>query len=224
MQDQLSLGIRLRDDATFENWYVGDNQELLASTQNLLSSQVWGYLFLWGGKACGKSHLLQAACQQNTLSFYLPLAEEQFDPAILENLAEFRLVCIDDIEVIAQNQIWEEALFHLFNRMQQNSSQLIISGTCGPTQLQLKLADLKSRLASGMTYQVKALNDEQKIAMLQLRSDIRGFALTHEVGRYLLSHYSRDIAELLSVLEVLDKASLQAQHRLTIPFIKTVLG
>lgn len=228
MQDQLSLSIRLLEDTTFDNWYVGHNYELLASLQNLLTTENWGYMFLWGAKGTGKSHLLQAACQavnnHGQQSFYLPFSQEKFDPEILENLAELSLICIDDVELIAQNKMWEEALFHLFNRLQANSARLLVAGSSAPTAITFDLADLKSRLASGMTYQIKPLNDDQKLAMLQLRADLRGFALSNDVGRYLLSHFSRDIAELLNVLDVLDKASLQAKHRLTIPFVKSILN
>lgn len=226
MQDQLSLGIRLRDDADFENWYLGDNQELISSLMTLLQTPHWGYCLLWGGSGSGKSHLLQAATQkQSPHSFYLPLSEFiTFSPEILENLDRYSLICIDDIDSVVGDPHWEEALFHFFNRSQSSSTHLLFSLDSIATLAAIKLPDLRSRLASGVTYQIKPLNDDQKLAALQLRAKRRGMGLNEEVGKYLLNHLSRDTTELFKVLERLDTASLKAQHRLTIPFVKSVLS
>lgn len=226
MQDQLSLGIRLRDDADFENWYLGDNQELIASLMTLLQASHWGYLLLWGVSGSGKSHLLQAATQKKSPhSFYLPLSEFiNLSPDILENLDHYALICIDDIGCVVGDPAWEEALFHFFNRSQHSCAHLLFSVDSLATLAAIKLPDLRSRLASGITYQIKPLDDDQKLAALQLRAKRRGMSLNEEVGKYLLNHLSRDTTELFKVLEHLDTASLKAKHRLTIPFVKSVLS
>ncbi len=226
MQDQLSLGIRLRDDADFENWYLGDNQELLSSLMSLLQSPHWGYLLLWGVSGSGKSHLLQAATQKKAPhSFYLPLSDfASLSPAVLEDLDHYTLICLDDIEYVVGDSNWEEALFHFFNRSQQSCARLVFSIDSLATLAAIKLPDLRSRLASGVTYQIKPLNDDQKLAALQLRARRRGMSLNEEVGKYLLNHFSRDTTDLFKVLEHLDTASLKAQHKLTIPFVKSVLS
>lgn len=228
MQDQLTLGIKLRDDANFENWYVGHNEELLASLKTLLQTTAGSYMLLWGARGSGKSHLLQAASQilsLNGRSFYLPLTDAaSFSPTVLENLDDFALICIDDVQEIVGKVVWEESLFHFFNRCQASDSRLLISIDSLANLKSIQLADLRSRLASGVTYQVKGLDDEQKLGALQLRAKRRGLSLNEEVGKYLLNHHSRDTTKLFDILEKLDTASLAAQHRLTIPFVKAVLG
>lgn len=227
MHKQLSLGLRLRDDANFENWYIGDNQQLTSSLKELVQAKEGGFTYIWGKSGAGKTHLLQAAAVLGARlgsAFYLPLGSDQCSPAILENLDSFELLCIDNVHCVAAEVAWEEALFHFFNRSQSASLALIISANVAPTSLNLILPDLRSRFSSGLTYQVNALGDEQKLAALQMRAKNRGFCLTEEVGNYLLTHYSRDTTELFNALELLDQASLQAKHRLTIPFLKSVLG
>ena len=96
----------------------------------------------------------------------------------------------------------------------------MISGSLAPAQLDLKLADLKSRLGWGLTLQIKPLNDMQKLAVLQKRAMLRGMELNDESGQFLLKRYSRDMDDLLRLLDILDKASLSEQRRLTIPFIR----
>ncbi len=226
MLDQLTLGIRLHDEANFDSFFVGDNEELVSTLKSFAAHSAWNYIYLSGNSSVGKSHLLQACCQSAlTLqysAFYLPLGKE-FSPLILEDLASISLVCIDNIDIIAGMKEWEEALFHLFNQSLQNKTRLIIAGKYLPGQCALSLPDLASRLVSGLTYRVKPLTDEQKLCALQLRAYLRGFELSLEVGQYLLNHCSRQMTTLLELLERLDLASFEAQHRLTIPFVKSVL-
>ena len=58
---QLTLGVSLNDDATFDNFLVGTaNQQLVESLRNPSSdSQI---IYLWGTHSAGISHLLQAMC------------------------------------------------------------------------------------------------------------------------------------------------------------------
>ncbi|MGL1489135.1 hypothetical protein ACSTJG_25265, partial [Vibrio parahaemolyticus] len=78
------------------------------------------YLFyLWGSTGSGKSHLLQACCQalNNKATIYLPLQIlKEWGPESIDNLEEQALIAIDDIDAIAFDKAWEEALFHLYNK------------------------------------------------------------------------------------------------------------
>ena len=109
-----------------------------------------------------------------------------------------------------------------FPRVGPQSGKLLFS-YAAPASLPLKLADLKSRLGAGITFHIQSLSDEEKLMALQLRARFRGMVLPAEVGQYLLRHFPRDMGKLFLLLDELDRASLAAQSRLTIPFVKTVL-
>ena len=48
---------------------------------------------------------------------YLPLAElRHTDAAVFEGLELLELVCLDDVDAVAGEALWEHALFDLFNR------------------------------------------------------------------------------------------------------------
>lgn len=225
---QLPLGLGLRDDATFENYCVGDNQHVLSSLRDLLQGTGERYVYMWGERGVGRSHLLQACCHAldsvNRSTVYLPLAEhEQLDPNIFESLETMDLVCLDSINAIVGQRAWEEAVFHLYNRMQAHGSRLIVASDVVPTQLPCLMPDLRSRLSQGLVLQLQNLNDAQKLAALQMRAKRRGLDLSDEVGRYLLHRYPRNMASLFEVLEKLDEASLAMQRKLTIPFVRQVL-
>lgn len=228
MYKQLPLNIYLNDIATFSNFYIGGNQAIIAYLEESLRFNNQPIIYLWGGEGSGRSHLLQACCHRaNELSLtasYLPLAEYNLlQPSILDNLDQCDLVCIDDIESIAGHSVWEEACFNLYNHIQAANKRLIVAASQLPQAINLKLPDLVSRLAWGLVLKLQPLTDEEKIMALQLRAKNRGLDLTDEVSRFLLQRSPRNMQVLFSALEQLDQASLAAQRRLTIPFVKQIL-
>lgn len=230
---QLSLGIQLDDDATFENFFIAPdraNAQVIEVLTRQLSAAGEQTVFLWGGVGVGISHLLQAACHhaevQGGSAQYLPLAELQAaEPAaLLEGLESLDLVCLDDLQEVLGRADWERALFHFFNLMRDSGRRVLMGARNSPRQLPVALADLQSRLNWGLVYQVQPLDDDSKCAALQARASDLGLELSPEVARFILSRSARDSQKLFAALRLLDRVSLEEQRRLTIPFVKRVLG
>ncbi len=226
--DQLTLGVQLKDSASFANFYPGDNQEALQGLMALARQPDPGLIFLWGREGVGKSHLLQALCHEvgsaGDSVVYLPLGDASaIAPEMLAGLESMSLVCLDDLHSVAGNAAWEEALFHLYNRIQLRGGRLVITADATPSSLAIRLADLSSRLTHALIYHLQCLNDEQKGYALQQRATFRGFALPEEVLAYLLKRCSREMNELFDLFDQLDQASLTAKRRLTIPFVRDFL-
>jgi len=221
--NQLLLGIGLRDSATFDNFFPARNSPVVAA----LCQADEPFVYLWGSSGSGKSHLLQALCQQlaeqgQTVA-YLPLAEAGMVPQMLEGMENMSLLAIDDLDSVAGNADWETALFHLYNRMRDAGARLLVAAHVSPAALPIQLRDLASRLSYGLTLHLQDLSDEDKRQLLQLRADNRGFELPDEVANYLLKRCERDMESLITLLDRLDVATLQAQRKLTIPFVKSLL-
>lgn len=226
---QLVLGIRLQDDATFSNFFGEQNSQLVAHLKQFLQENEEHFFYIAGLQGSGKSHLLQACCHEmaayDKSAVYIPLSNlQELNVKILDDLEYVEMICIDDIQCVAEHPEWQEALMHLYNRSRATKAKLIVSGDLPPRELPLALADLKSRLSWGLMYQLLPLNDEDKVVTLQVRAKERGFELTNEVANFLLRRCSREMPTLFELLERLDHASLSAQRRLTIPFVKEVLG
>lgn len=228
-QQQLTLDIQLPDDETFASFWPGGQEAVLASLQQGLNAEQGGSLYLWGPQGSGKSHLLHAAmnwcagCYQP--SSYIPLHYAQsLSPDVLQGLEQMHLICLDNIEQIAGNKSWEEAIFDLFNRVKEHGKLLVVTADAAARHLELQLPDLRSRLDWGLSYQLQQPGDEEKLAILQLRANARGLVLSDDAGRFLLHRSSRNMADLWQTLAQLDTASMAAQRKLTIPFIKEVLG
>ncbi len=228
MINQLTLGVGLKDEATFANYFAGSNQQLVNELKKTVCGTGEQVIFFSGLGGEGRTHLLQACChdanQFQHTAVYIPLDSlSDFSPDIFLGLEMLSLVCIDDLQKIVGKPLWEEAFFHVFNRIRDEGGRLVITANLPPKALKLSLPDLESRLSWGMVYQLQALSDDEKLAVLIMRATRRGMTLTEDVGKFILTHCPRHMSTLFAALDALDKTSLAAQRKLTIPFVKEVL-
>lgn len=228
MNNQLTLGVGLKDDATFANFYSKKNAQLIATLKKSAAGAGERIIYFYGTGGLGCTHLLQASCHEAKLhqlnAVYIPLkSSTDISPEIFDGLERLPLVCVDDIHRIAGKPAWEEAFFHAYNRILDAGSRLIVTANVAPKSLPLTLPDVISRLAWGVVYPLYPLTDEEKLHTLVMRAERRGMTLSEEVGRFILNHCPRHMSTLFAALDALDNVSLAAQRKLTIPFVKSVL-
>lgn len=219
---QLPLGVQLRTAAVFDNFFAGANDEAVAALRSATRIPQW----IWGAAAAGKSHLLQAVCAESAVPCaYVPLRPDaKVVPAVLEGLEQLALACIDDLDVIAGQAPWERALFALFNAAADTGTRLLFAASQSPASLPWRLPDWASRAASCSVYQLRLLDDEQRIDALRMRAQRRGLELPVETAEFLLKRMPRDQRTLFDLVDALDDASLVAQRRLTVPFVRAALN
>jgi DnaA-homolog protein len=218
---QLALGVRLRADAVFDSFWPGLNSELIAALKAQSTSPLW----LWGARGSGKTHLLQAVCAAaGEAAAYFPLDRSlALPPEALAGFERTPVLCIDDVDAVAGDLHWERALFHLFNEAAELHTRLIFAAAAPPRQADWALDDWRSRAAACVVYQLRELDDAGRIEALRLRAAQRGLQLPYDTSEYLLKRVPRDLPSLFDILDQLDEASLVAQRRLTIPFIREAL-
>ena len=225
---QLPLNVGLKRRTTLEDFVAGQNASAFNALTNLLQGSDESLMFFWGRPGSGKSHLLLGACDQLTrarkIPAYLSLRQVQrLDTAMLEQLEQLDLVCLDDVDGVAGLPPWEEALFDLFNRLRASATPLLVAASLPPSELPLLLPDLQSRLAWGATFHLLPLSDDQRREVVIGGALRLGMKLTPQAADYLLRHYSRDLSQLFSFLDRLDIATLAAQRRPTIPFLQKLI-
>ncbi len=221
---QLALPLKLADHAVFESFHAAGNESAVAALERLATAGGGG-AWLWGASGTGKTHLLQAVCARaGDTAMYLPLAElKAASPQLVDGLEERALICVDDVDCVAGNRGWEQALFSLYNALAERGRALLVASTASPREAGFELADLESRLKQLPVFRLSALDDTDRADALRLRARHRGLELPRETASYLLKRSRRDMKTLYALLDALDTAALSQQRRLTVPFVRTVL-
>ena len=222
--EQLLLQVSVSEHMVFDSFYPGKNLEIYQSLQANTQKLLW----IAGIKGSGKTHLLQAAFHRcirlSNSSLYVSMQEfEELSPGILNDLEQLDLVCIDDIEFILGNQIWERKLLDLYERIQTTDTHLVIASNESPKGINFFLPDLASRFSMSVVHQLEMLSETEMILAIQLHADIRGFNLPNKSANYLLKRVERNVGSLVEIINILDYESLSKKRKLTIPFIKNIL-
>ena len=229
MAEQIPLQFDLKAEQSFASFYTASHQEIVQQLTATSSGKGEQQLYLWGKQGAGKSHLLQACClhahQHQRTAFYLALDKNKLPATdILNGLETFDLICIDNINNCAGNSAWELGLFNFYNQHRENNHQLIVAAHCPPSYLAIELPDLKTRMNWGLTLKLQELVDTEQIAALTFKANKLGFEISPQVGDFLAKHYARDLPALWHLLPKLEKATLIAKRKLTVPFLKQILA
>jgi DnaA family protein len=196
---QLPLDLAPAAEPSFGNYIAGPNGEALERVCALAEGRLAGpVLYLWGASGSGRSHLLEAARRANP-----------------------RLPVVDDVERLGADE--QHALFIAINAARDGAAPVLAAGAQPPALLALR-EDVRTRLAWGLVYELKPLDDADKARHLKADAERRGLRLSDEVIEYLLARLPRSLASLRAVLERLDRFSLARQRALTIPLVREWLS
>ena len=223
---QMALDIGLAPVPTLANFVAAGNEAALEHlslwTGNLLRSPV--PTLLWGDSGSGKTHLLRAAREalrdhggQVGWIDASTLHPGEYDE-------RWVAVVLDDCHLYTAEQ--QAAAFNWFVNAQTPAHGparwVLAAADRPPADLQLR-EDLRTRLGWGHVFQVKALGEAERRAVLRRAADERGVFLSDEVMDFMLNRFSRDLSSLMMLLDQLDAYALRTQRAITIPLIKSML-
>lgn len=226
MTEQQALPFALGERGTFRHFVAGRNGELVERLRKLGqgSHNAFDCVWLFGDPGTGKTHLLQAVCNDRRNAAYIPAREITTEDDSIEAYGKFDTVTVDDVPEWIGSAASERPLMSLYNVLRGRHARLVLTAHRSPRDLKFTLPDLGSRLRAAACYRLAPLDDRDKLRLLAGVARERGFELPDEVAQFLLVRTSRDQRELLGVLDRLDQASLAQGRRLTIPFVKQTLS
>lgn len=225
---QLPLALRYPADQRLDTFVaapVGAVEQLRA----LAEGHGDDWLYLAGPAGVGKTHLLLAACAAadaaGRRAAYLPLvaARGRLGDA-LDALEGNDLLALDGLEAITGDRDDEVALFDAHNRARAAGSRIVYAARSNPDALGVELPDLRSRLSQCSRVHLQPLDEQGRREVLRQRARRRGWVLEDTALDWLLKRVERDMAALTALLDRLDRASLAAQRRITVPFLRETLG
>lgn len=225
---QLPLALRFPPDQRLDT-YLDAPAAALAQLRALAEGANADWLYLAGPAGVGKTHLALGVCAAaeaaGRRAAYLPLASAagRLRDA-LDAFEGHELLALDGVEAIAGNRDDALALFDFHNRARAAGIGLLYAARDSPDALALELADLRSRLSQCTRIALQPLGDVGRAEVLRQRALRRGLQLDDAAIEWLLKRVDRDLASLTACLDTLDRASLAAQRRITVPFLRQVLG
>ena len=219
--NQLGLPISLDSKTLLDN-FLG-NKQLLDFIAQLYVDKISGEIYVYGSTGLGKTHLLQGvalrALSDQQSAMYID-CDNSLPEHVLESIEQLNWISIDNIDAINANQ--QNLFFDLYNRAKQAKVSMLISGPDLPSELGV-MKDLKTRLGLATIFQLQPLDDELTMLVLNNQMIDRNLSIDSKVYEYLFKYYSRDVKVLLTAIDDLDKASLQAKQSITIPFVRKTL-
>jgi DnaA family protein len=219
---QLVLELTPQPEPCFGNFVRGRNTEALTVLERLAHGEGSDRcVFLWGAAGGGRSHLLRAvvaaARARGRRATFLAAPA---DADAISALDDDHVVALDDVQRLAPAA--QRALFNLYNRLLAATGALVASADVAPALLDAP-ADLATRLAWGLVFEVHALDDAEKADAMRSHARARGFDLPPEVVDYLLRHAPRNLHSLLAMVEAIDRISMEQQRPVTLPLAREVL-
>lgn len=209
--------------STFENFIPLKNEASFTALKDF-SHQ---FTHLTGGHLSGKTHLLQAwvrlAQSHNKNAIYIEASSD--DSVNFRDISnKFDYVAIDNIERL--NGLQQILLFDLFNAIKLNNLEvfLLTSSKNSLDKITTLRDDLKTRLMSGLTIDLKALNDDEIKDAINIYINQQGIKLGLLEINFLINHCRRNIGLLITTIHKIADHAVLENRNITIPFIKTIIN
>jgi chromosomal replication initiator protein len=233
---------RVRPDYTFDNFAVsGSNQLAFVSSTTVAKNPGKSYnpLFIYGPVGVGKTHLMHAIANEvyfkNPTRKIIYITSEEFTNEVVEAIRHndtakmkkrFRsaqLLLIDDIQFIEGKERVQEELFHTFNILIDQESQIVLSSDRPPQDIKKLEKRLSSRFAAGLAVDIESPDFELRTAIALIKAKKFGFELPMEAAQ-LLAENAEDIRSLEGLLLRVITEATTTSSQITTELAQKILG
>lgn len=224
MAQQLILDLLPAPPPSLDNFVAGRNAAALDALRQCQGGRA---IYLWGPHGVGRSHLLHGVCELMGGYYHAAsAAPEPLHELATADTVSVRLVAVDDVQELSEEG--QAALFTLYNRWRESAAtrhafSLVLAGDRAPLATQVR-EDLRTRLGWDLVFRLEQLTDEERAQALRSRAAQRGLELSPDVVTWLLTHHERDMSQLTSVVDALDRYSLARHRAITLPLLKDLLA
>ena len=212
---QQSLPLKLLPSYGRHDFVVGEsNYEAVNLVDNFFTSKIDGLIII-GPSASGKSHLVSTLQDKNKYIIFEAndINEEKID------ILELKNTIIENIQEVNNHTFF----LHVINIIKEKNYKVLLTSRIPINQLDIKLADLSSRLLAYTHSKILLPTDDVLRGIIIKISKDKGLLLSDLVINFILNHLERSYLVINKFINELDKLSLMQKKKITIPFIKTLL-
>ena len=218
MFSQLPLPLPFKPALSREDFLVSPCNAAAVAT--IESSDLWpnGVAILCGPRGSGKSHL--SAVWQDFSGAVGILA-----PSVTTDLVAERLT-LDKRNVIveqADERRDETALFHLINDARDHGYSVLFTCCLPVAKWGVQLPDLSSRLAAAAQAFIKLPDESLLAAVLIKQLADKHVQITPRVLDYIIPRVGRSFAEIRTLAEEINHATLVQKKPVTLPLVRSIL-
>tara|TARA_Y100000590_G_scaffold463236_1_gene629510 strand:+ start:489 stop:1877 length:1389 start_codon:yes stop_codon:yes gene_type:complete len=221
IQNSVANYSRFNQNNRFDNFMVGESNELAytAAKKICIQSAHYNPLFIYSAVGMGKTHLLNAiGLEVSKTKKVMFISAERFMYHFVRSIKSNEMVrfkdffrmanvfIIDDIQFVSGKEAMQEEFFHTFNALIERGSQIVISSSKPPMDLDRIQERIKSRMSGGLVIDIQPPDFDLKIKILkqkyeEIKLNFReNYDLDNSVFEFLASEVTSSIRELVGAL------------------------
>jgi len=231
LPEQLHLNVQLDDSISLDKFIdCSSTEDFLKILKNsTLDQSISSFYLIWGDQGRGKSYVMQGLhrkyIEDCKTTFQFSFKDNGVNsPEILMNLSSLEALFIEDFESMESSDHWEKAMFNLINECYLSGTRIYLSSNKVTKDLSIRLGDLASRLSSFTAIEIPEITEEEKIEALIQSSKRKGLVLDEKTVKYILSYTSRNLSDLLKLLNELDSFSLQKKKKISPSLVREMVS
>jgi chromosomal replication initiator protein len=218
-------------DYTFATFIVGSSNKFAHAASVAVAANpanAYNPLFIYGPSGLGKTHLLNAIC--NEVSITLPhmktvyVKGDQFTNELIESInkgstSSFRdkyryadILLVDDIQFIGGRESTQEEFFHTFNMLHENGKQIILTSDRPPKEIKTLEERLRTRFEWGLIADIQPPDLETRIAIIRRKAELLQLEMPADVAEYIANRLKHNIRQLEGAVK-----KLKAYHQIGSP-------
>jgi DnaA-homolog protein len=222
LSPQIPFELFEAEASSFANFLVGRNEELVTRLYSLSqSNQLHGVITIWSGASTGKTHLLESLFSELIALENWANLKSAIDDFSGSPFIDTRILLLDDADRYDETQ--QAWAFNAFNHVLANGGLVVATGKTAPAQWPIR-DDLRTRLASGLIYELLTPPDEELPELLREYAQKRGVGLSEEVLTYILHRTERNVSFLTKTIAGIDRTSLALKRPITVPLVRAFLS
>ena len=177
------------------------------------------YICIYGESGCGKTHLLQGFAKENQIIYLNAKQVVEASPRDWVYSDE-KIVILDDADKV-EDEVW---WFHLYNLIKEQNKTLIISSRKVPSMWPVKLADLRSRLATFVSAEMRNPDDDTLKRVLEKIWKDKGIVVDNAILEYLSRRIDRNFPAICHWAHKIDQISAQRRRPITISMLYSLFA